>query len=314
VRAVRNTEDGIQVVAADGRRDPTIGQPVRVSVMSSGICGTDVHLVSFGPSPVTLGHEFAGRLDDGTPVAVLPVEHCGRCDRCRTGAVQQCTDARRAMYGITTDGGMADAAWVEASCARRLPETLSPGDACLVEPLAVALHGIHRANVTEGMRVLVVGAGPIGLCAVAGLRIQNTVPDVVAHRANRLEAAVRLGAEAAAGSDYDVVLDAAGTQESMDLATRLVRAGGTIGVLSTFWSPVSVGLGLLMKEVTLVPAFTYGHHEGALEFDAAADLLADAPELALTLITHRFELADAAEAFRVAADRRAAAIKVVLVP
>ncbi len=139
-------------------------------------------------------------------------------------------------------------------------------------------------------------------------------PDVSARRTNRVEAAARLGGSMHLGSDYDVVLDAAGTQDSMDTATHAVRPGGTIGVLSTFWSPVSVGLGLLMKEVTVVPAFAYGHHDGSLEFDVAADLLARTTDLAPTLITHRFELGDAAEAFRVAADRDAAAIKVVLLP
>ncbi len=69
-----------------------------------------------------------------------------------------------------------------------------------------------------------------------------------------------------------------------------------------------------MKEITLVPAFTYGHHEGASEFDMAADLLGRRPDIAATLVTHRFDLEDAAEAFRVAGDRTAPAIKVVLHP
>ncbi len=312
MRAVRNTSTGIQVVTTEAPEDPA-GR-VRVSVVSSGICGTDLHLVSFGPSPVTPGHEFAGRLDDGTPVAVLPVEHCGTCDRCRAGAVQQCTVALGAMYGVSVDGGMADAAWVDPSCARRLPTTLDVEHACLVEPLAVALHGVHRAGVEEGMRVLVIGAGPIGLCTIAVLRARGTTPDVEARRPDRLAAAERLGATIASGSGYDVVLDAGGTQESVDTATHRVRPGGTIGVVSSFWSPVAVGLELLMKEATLVPAFTYGLHDGGSEFDTAAELLARSPELAATLITHRFDLSDAAAAFSVAADHRAGAIKVVLTP
>jgi threonine dehydrogenase-like Zn-dependent dehydrogenase len=312
VRAVRNTEDGIRVLVTEGPGGG--GDRVRVSVVSSGLCGSDLHLISFGPSAVTLGHEFAGRLDDGTAVAVLPVERCGRCARCRAGAVQQCTAAFEAMYGVSRDGGMADAAWVHPACARRVPEGFPLEDACLVEPLAVALHGIHRAGVHDGMQVLVIGAGPIGLCAIAALGEMGINPDVTAHRAARIEAAERLGATTSVGSDYDVVLDAAGTQQSMDAATNLARPGGTIGVLSSFWSPVSVGLGLLMKEVVVVPAFAYGHHEGASEFDAAAEMLARIPALAPTLITHRFELDDAAEAFRLAADREATAIKVVLMP
>lgn len=312
MRAVRNTEDGIRVLTTDAV-DGTDGR-MRVDVASSGICGTDLHLLSFGPSPFTLGHEFAGRLEDGTPVAVLPVERCGTCARCRAGQAQQCPEALGAMYGVSRDGGMADAAWVDPSCARRLPDGVPLEDACLVEPMAVALHGVHRAGVEGGMRVLVVGAGPIGLCAIAALVDRGTVPDVTARRANRLEAAVRLGAGPSREGDYDVVLDAAGTQSSLDEAARLVRPGGTIGVLSTFWSPVSIGLGLLMKEVTVVPSFTYGHHEGASEFDDATSVLARNPDLAATAITHRFDLAEAPEAFRLLADRGSDAIKVVLVP
>ena len=91
MRAVRNTEDGIRVVDWP----PIRAEGVRVSVASSGICGSDLHLVSFGPSAVTLGHEFCGRLDDGTPVAVLPVVTCGLLPACLAGDEQQCPDGSR---------------------------------------------------------------------------------------------------------------------------------------------------------------------------------------------------------------------------
>lgn len=292
--------------------DPVGG--VRVSVDSSGICGSDLHLVSFGPSTVTLGHEFSGRLDDGTPVAVLPVVRCGTCRQCLAGDEQQCRSALGAMYGISRDGGLADEAWVDASCAKPLPADLPLGQACLVEPLAVALHGIHRAGVEPGTRVLVIGAGPIGLCAIAACRASGAEVDLSAHRADRLEAGERLGAQVSVGEEYDIVLDAAGTQGSMDLAFSKVSAGGTIGVLSTFWEPVTVNMQFQLKEVTVVPAFTYGHHHGVSEFEDAATLLSLTPDLPKTLITHHFSLEDAAEAFRVAGDRSTGAIKVVVHP
>ena len=71
------------------------------------------------------------------------------------------------MYGVSLDGGLADEAWVHPSCAVPLPDGVALDHANLVEPLAVALHGINRAGVVDGMRVLVLGAGPIGLCTVA---------------------------------------------------------------------------------------------------------------------------------------------------
>jgi threonine dehydrogenase-like Zn-dependent dehydrogenase len=138
--------------------------------------------------------------------------------------------------------------------------------------------------------------------------------DLEGRRANRLEAAERLGASMDVGTDYDVVLDAAGTQGSMDRATELARPGATIGVLGTYWSPVALGLSFQMKELTLLPSFTYGHHHGVGEFAEAARILAAVPELAPALITHEFGLEDAAEAFRVAGDRDADPIKVVVHP
>jgi threonine dehydrogenase-like Zn-dependent dehydrogenase len=267
-----------------------------------------------GPSWTILGHEFSGRLDDGSAVAVLPVVHCGTCDRCRAGEDAQCRAALGAMYGVSLDGGLADETWVHPACAVPLPSGLSPESANLVEPIGVALHGLHRAGVVGGMRVLVLGAGPVGLCTVAAARHLGADIDVEARRPTRLAAAERLGASVRSGADYDVVLDAAGTQSSLDRATELVRPGGTVGVLGTFWDPVSLGLAFQMKEVTLVPAFTYGHHHGVGEFIEATRILDASPDLADTLVTHRFGLDDAAEAFRVAGDREEDPIKVVIHP
>jgi len=178
----------------------------------------------------------------------------------------------------------------------------------------VAVHGVRRSGLTSGGRALVIGAGPIGLCTVAVARRLGATVDLLARRSERQAAGERLGAVAAAGTAYDVVLDAAGTQTSMDRAVDLVRPGGTIGVLASFWEPVAVGMALLMKEVTLVPAFGYGHHHRVCEFEEAMVMLADMPDLADAVITHHFPLDAAAEAFRTAGDRDSGAIKVVVHP
>ena len=111
-----------------------------------------------------------------------------------------------------------------------------------------------------------------------------------------------------------MVLDAAGTQGSLDEAVQRVRPGGTIGVLANYWEPVVVGMGLLVKEAVLIPCFTYGHTHQGSEFDQAIQILVDTPDLPGAVITHRFPLDDAAEAFRVAGDRTSGAIKVVVEP
>jgi len=305
------TADGIRLVTPGS--DPPEGS-VRVTVTSSGICGSDLHMAAMGPSWAILGHEFSGKLDDGTPVAVLPVVHCGTCDRCLAGAAQQCRRALGAMYGVSLDGGLADEAWVDPACAVPLPVGLPVDQANLVEPLAVALHGIHRAGVVDGMRVLVIGAGAVGLCTVAAARYVGADVHLEGHRPKRMAAGERLGASRAVGADYDVVLDAAGTQSSLDRAIELARPGGTLGILGTYWSPVELGLAFQMKELALLPSFTYGHHHGVQEFAEAAHILAGVHDLPDTLLTHHFGLDDAAEAFRVAADREADPIKVVVHP
>jgi threonine dehydrogenase-like Zn-dependent dehydrogenase len=311
VRGVKMTTEGIRVVTPE--TDPAAGS-VRVSVVSSGICGSDLHLATMGPSWAILGHEFSGTLDDGTPVAVLPVVHCGTCDRCLAGEEQQCRGALGAMYGISLDGGLADEAWIDPACAVPLPDGLSLDHANLVEPLAVALHGINRAGVVAGMRVLVLGAGPIGLCTIAVARHLGAEVDLEGHRPTRTAVGERLGASMSVGTDYDVVLDAAGTQSSLDRATELARPGGTVGILGTYWEPVGLGVTFQMKELTLLPSFTYGHHHGRMEFVEAARILHALPDLPDAMITHRFGLDDAAEAFRVADSRDEDPIKVVVRP
>ena len=101
----------------------------------------------------------------------------------------------------------------------------------------------------------------------------------------------------------------------MDEAIGLVRPGGTVAMLGSFWEPVSIGLTFQMKEVTLVPAFTYGHHHGTSEFEQAASGSSwPCPNSADTVVTHHFGLEDATEAFRVAGDRGTGAIKVAVHP
>ena len=110
------------------------------------------------------------------------------------------------------------------------------------------------------------------------------------------------------------MIEAAGSQTALDLAVERARPGGAVAIPAMYGAGVTLGVEVSMKEITLLPAFTYGHHHGRREFDDAAAVLGRAPDLADVMITHRFPLADAAHAFRVAADRSSGAIKVVLEP
>ena len=125
----------------------------------------------------------------------------------------------------------------------------------------------------------------------------------------------RLGATEAADGGYDIVIEAAGSESALGHAIDLVRPGGTVMIPGVYWGPVTVpGMAWCFKEVSLCPTALYSRTAGGRDIDAAAALLATTPGLADTLITHRFPLDAASEAFATAASRDHGAIKVVLEP
>jgi threonine dehydrogenase-like Zn-dependent dehydrogenase len=311
MRAVRVTGPGVVEVADI---EPPSGDGVRVRVIACGICGSDLHLAGFGPLQCTLGHEFAGLLDDGSPVVVEPHVPCGTCDICTTGPAHLCRTIMQRMYGISLDGGLAEEVIVDPASVLPLPATVPVESAALVEPVAVAVHGINKLNLRPGQRVLVIGGGSIGLTAVAVLRHRDIEVDLVARHPAQRESGEALGAGTAIADEYDVVVDAAGTQSSTDAAFGKARPGGAVLALGSYWEPIQLTTGSQLREVTLIPALTYGHHNGRREFIDAIDVLAASPSIVDALVTHRFALDDAAEAFRVAGDRQAGAIKVVISP
>jgi threonine dehydrogenase-like Zn-dependent dehydrogenase len=309
MRAVRVTNEGPSVVEVD---EPS-GPGVLMDVSSSSICGTDLNFMQLGPSDYTFGHEFAGFVD-GTPYAVEPTISCGQCEQCQAGFTQRCTGAH-ANLGIFTDGGLCDRIRVPAQNLVALPDGLTVDDACLVEPAAVAWHGVQRAAVVPGERVVVLGGGSIGLLAAAALRREGHEADIEVRHPHQRAAAERLGAREASGT-YDVVIEAVGTESGIERCGQLARPGGRVVLLGVFPQTVPVpGVTTLVSELTWIGAMAYGRGaDGVREVEQAAALLASDPEIARTLITHRFPLEDAAEAVRVASDRASGVIKVALHP
>lgn len=311
MRAVR-CRDGQPYVAEVPRPE---GEGVLVRVDSAGICGSDLHLLGFG-LPLTFGHEFAGRLADGTPVAVEPIVPCGTCDRCRDGDTQLCVRGPGMVFGVGRDGGMAEECLAPASAIVPLPSGVATTVGCLVEPIAVSVHGVRRAGIRGTDRVAVIGGGTIGQTASIAARATGASVDLRARHDRQREAAIRLGAGEVTGDGYDVVIEAAGTASALAEAADLCRPGGTILGLGSYWDGTVEAPGMVMssKELTFVPAQMYGRSGPSRDVDVAATLLAHRPEIADVLITHRFPLDAAIEAFATARDRSAGAIKVVLEP
>ena len=154
----------------------------------------------------------------------------------------------------------------------------------------------------------------MGLLSVAAARALGCEAALVARHRHQIAAGERLGASQASG-EYDVVVDAATTQTGLATAVELAAPGATIMLVAIYYGQVPLpGLPAIMKELRVVLPYTYCRHVAGRDFDHAATLLAARPEIAAAVVTHRFPLADAAEAFRVAAARSAGTIKVALEP
>ena len=311
MRAVRCSGGSVRVVDVPAPTD----EGVRVDIRSAGICGSDLHMLAGGELPFTLGHELAGTTPDGTAVAIEPLLPCGTCSRCASGEYNLCDLAPGIILGAGLDGGMADALLVPERCLVPLASGVDVADACLVEPLAVAVHGFRRSGLPADGRVAVIGGGSIGLCAVAVVRALGGRPALAARHDAQREAGARLGAEALDAGAFDLVVDAAGSAGALAQAVELCRPGGTLLLLASYWGGLELpGFALCMKEVNVVPASLYARTSEGRDVDRAARILAEQPQVAEALITHRFPLEAAPEAFDTAARRDGGAIKVVLEP
>lgn len=310
MRAVRSTPPGVTVVDVD---DPD-GPGETVAIRSASICASDFGYIQAG-SGFLLGHELAGVTDDGRAVAIEAIFGCDDCDFCAAGQYNLCATTGTTALGIMADGGMSQWFRAPARSLVELPAGLDPENACLVEPAAVAWHAARLAGAGPGQRVAVVGGGAIGLLAVAAARAMGAAEvSLEARYPHQIELGERLGATPTSGA-YDVVIEAAGSESSLYRCTELARPGGTMGVLGVFGPEVAwPQLQCFIKELRTVPSLGYCRHGHGRDFDDAAALLAGDADLVDSLITHRFPIEDAAEAFRVASDKSCGALRVVVDP
>ncbi|MFM7756593.1 MAG: alcohol dehydrogenase catalytic domain-containing protein, partial [Actinomycetota bacterium] len=131
---------------------------------------------------------------DGTLVAVRPTGGCGTCPACAGGRGNWCLDAFLRFHGGTLDGGFAEEVLVDADEVYPLAPDLPATSAALVEPIAVAVHGLRRTVVHPGQRIAVVGGGSVGLAAVAAARHLGVEVDIEARYPHQQRAADALGA------------------------------------------------------------------------------------------------------------------------
>ncbi len=271
----------------------------RVQIEAALTCGTDLKVFKRGYHarmlipPTVFGHEFAGVITELAPevagwrvgerVAVANSAPCGACFYCHNRQENLCDDLLF-LNGAYARSIVIPARIVQKNLLRLKPET-NFRDAALVEPLACVVQGVEDTHLAAGQRVLVIGAGPIGLMFVALARHLGCHVTVAGRGKKRLEAAQRLGAEQVlnvgeqsgladaipAGSIFDAVIEAVGKPETWETAVRLVRKGGTVNFFGGCPSGTTVALETSLvhySNLTLLASF---HHtprtvRRALEF------------------------------------------------
>ena len=309
MRAVRSTPPSVTVVDVD---EPD-GPGELISIRSASICASDLNYIGYGVQNV-LGHELAGITQDGRAVAIEAIFGCAECEMCLQGRYNMCHTTSTTALGMMVDGGMSPWFRAPARSLVDLPDGLPVADAALVEPMSVAWHAMRLAGAGPDKRVAVVGGGAIGLMAVAAAKAMGAAEvSLEARYPHQVALGERLGATSPTGL-YDVTLDAAGSESALVRAAELAVPNGSLGHLGTMSADPTWQQYAFIKELTVVPALGYCRYAGGRDFVDAAALLASDPDLVDALITHRFPLEDAAEAFRVAADKTTGALRVVIEP
>lgn len=310
--------------------EPAAGEVV-IRTGTVGICGSDLHFYrgEFRGLPgMVPGHEIAGFVEagdgfaPGAAVAVQPTIACRACAACLRGQAPAC--GRLRLMGISTPGGLQEYLAVPAASVFPLPPGVAPELGALAEPLAVAVRAMNRARIAQGDRVVVLGAGTIGLLTLLLAREVANEVAITARYPHQRELALALGADAvfepgseglaswAKANPVDVVFESVGgTAPTLAEAVNMVRAGGTVLALGVFTSDVTLpARKLVNQEVRLIGSVVYGHESGQPEFGAAVGKLGRYAHELDRLRTATYGLDEANAAFAHALDKRRGAVKI----
>jgi L-iditol 2-dehydrogenase len=302
---------------------PPLGaQDVRIAVKAVGICASDVHYLRKGriadfivKAPMVIGHESAGEvvavgeavtaLAVGDRVAMEPGIACQRCKPCKTGAYNLCPDMKF-FATPPVHGSLAHFVHHPADLCFPLPSLLSYEDGAMCEPLAVGVYACIKANIRPGMRVLITGAGPIGLVTLlsaGAFGASEIVITDVDERRLAIAAAAAPGVKAlcVAGktmaevlvmiggpASVDVTMDCAGFETTVEVALEATTNGGKVLLIGMGCSTRSMHVPLLpaaIREVDLLGSFRYRN-----VYPTCLALIESGRIDVRKLITHRVDL------------------------
>lgn len=334
-----------QVMTAPGKIEfreietpvPKAGE-VLIRIMKIGVCGSDIHVWHgkhpFTSYPVTQGHEVSGEiaalgagvenLEVGQKVTIQPQVVCGKCYPCRHGKYNLCETLK--VMGFQTTGVASEYFAVDAAKVTPLPQEMSFDEGAMIEPLAVAVHAVRKFGDMQGMRVAVLGAGPIGILVaqaakgmgaesvlitdISDLRLEKARQCGVDFCVNTREADFGEALVSSFGPDKaDVIYDCAGNNVTMGQAIRCARKGSTIILVAVFAGMAKVDLAVLNDhELDLNTTMMY-RNEDYLE---AIELVRAGKVDLKPLISKHFAFRDYAEAYRYIDENRETTMKVII--
>jgi len=333
-------------IRLDERPEPEVLAPddAVVRVDATGVCGSDLHIyhgrVKIEPG-FTIGHELVGtviaagdavtRVDVGDRVLGCFHTACGSCFFCMRGQYHKCDEARVFGHGATLgslQGAQAEQVLVPRAnlTLRRVPDGMSDDAALFAgDVMGTGYHAVVAADLRPGDTAVVLGLGPVGLCAVQVARAcgaanvvgVDTVPD-------RLEVARSFGAEAvhlteqdpraavkaaSEGRGADVVVEAVGHPDALDMACRMARKAGTVSVVGVYAERCEVHMGVVwIKALRLVT----GHANVIAHVDPVLAMMQSGLLDPARLVSRHMKLEDAPQAYEAYANREA--LKIVMSP
>ena len=307
-----------------------------VETAAASICGSDIHLYRgthpYTNYPMVFGHEAAGvvrevaagvtRVAPGDRVVLEPLIPCGRCAACRVGRGNCCTETR--MIGISLMGAMAERFATPAESLYSVPDGFPFRLASLVEPFSIGFQAVSRGEVCAADRVVIFGAGPIGLtilCAAKERGAQVAITDLIDRR---LELARQLGADLTVNSQDEtwqqslrdwtdgdgpsVVIEAVGQPATIEAAVDLVAAAGRVVIVGVTTKKFALrGVDMTKKELTV-----FGSRNNLGHYPEVIRYVADHPDVVEAMVTHTFPFAQAIDAFQLADQHPTECCKVVL--
>lgn len=300
---------------------PTAGH-VQIAVAYTGLCGTDLHIIHGNmdarvTTPLPFGHEMSGTItalgdgvtdwNIGDKVTVMPLDWDNTCPACLAGNQHICQNLN--FIGIDSPGSLQERWNVPASTLIAVPESLPLDHAALVEPVAVAVHDVRRAELAPGDKTVVIGGGPIGILIATVARHTGADVTIIEIDAERRTQAESLGfttldpsatdqvtwvEEWTHGAGADVVFEVSGAAAAVRGMTALAKVRGTIVVVAIHPTPQEVDLQrVFWRELRILGARVYQRDD----FETAVQLLADGVIPTDQVITRIVPLADTAHAF-----------------